>query len=137
MRLALRPDPCDLVMVRKTLAQTFGANPMSAISLPLRPGRTIREVTSPEPTKPAWDNIDPATLPEDLQKLYYAYLKAQATASDARKLFESECNEAFDVGPGNRLAFGYKFGRLSAAIVRDAPRSSASFKALTAIAKLR
>ena len=107
---------------------------MTAIPFALKP----RAVAKPEPAPAAvWNNIDPASLPEDLAKLYYAYQQAQAKASDARKLFESECNEAFDCGKGNRLAFGYKFGKLSVALVPDAPRASASAKSLTAIAKLR
>lgn len=108
---------------------------MSAIPLNLKP----RAVAAPVPaSSPVWDNIDPSTLPEDLAKLYYAFQKAQAIATEARRLFESETNEAFDSGPGNRLAFGYKFGKLSVAIVPDAPRSSAKpARALAQIAKLR
>jgi hypothetical protein len=107
---------------------------MSAISLPLRDRRPVEPAA---PSSPSWDNVDPQSLPEDLQRLYYAYRKAADAASEARKLFEAECNEAFDTGPGNRLAFGYKFGRLSVAIVRNAPRSSSSAKAITTLAKLR
>ena len=107
---------------------------MTAIPFALKP----RAAAAPAPVAaPTWNNIDPASLPEDLAKLYYAYQKAAAVASTARKLFESECNEAFDCGPGNRLAFGYKFGKLSVALVPDAPRASTSAKSLTAIAKLR
>ena len=106
---------------------------MTAMPLPLKP----RAPVAPAPSAPTWNNIDPASLPEDLAKLYYAYQQAQSAASTARKLFESECNEAFDCGPGNRLAFGYKFGKLSVALVPDAPRASASTNSLTDLAKLR
>lgn len=99
---------------------------------PLRASRT------PAPaSEPVWNNVDPASLPEDLQRHYFAYKAALDAANKARALFETECNEAFDTGPGNRLAFGYKFGRLSVAIVRDAPRVPAGAKSLTSIAKLR
>lgn len=109
---------------------------MASIPLALKP----RAVSAPAPSAPAspvWDNIDPATLPEDLAKLYYAYQKAQSIATEARRLFESETNEAFDAGPGNRLAFGYKFGKLSVAIVPDAPRISKNARILSEIAKPR
>lgn len=106
---------------------------MNAINLPLR-----NPAKAPAPkAEPVWNNIDPATLPEDLQRHYYAYKQAADLAAKARALFETEANEAFDTGPGNRLAFGYKFGRLSVAIVRDEPKTAKGALALTAIAKLR
>ncbi len=106
---------------------------MTAISLPMK-ARTPAPAT---PSAPTWDNIDPASLPEDLRKLYQAYQTAAAAASAASKLFETECNEAFDAGLGNRLAFGYKFGKLSVAIVPDAPRTTRAVLSLDRIAKPR
>lgn len=111
----------------------FGETAMTAIPLPTR----AREVKPAPASAPTWDNIDPETLPEDILRHYRAYQKAQAEATAARKLFEEECNLAFDSGPGNRLAFGYKFGKLSVAIVRDAPRASASAKSLASLVKPR
>ena len=110
---------------------------MTAIPLPSRPRAIPTPQAAPTPSAPTWDNIDPETLPEDILRHYRAYQVAASAASSARKLFESECNLAFDSGPGNRLAFGYKFGRLSVAIVRDAPRSSLSARNLSSIAKPR
>ena len=110
---------------------------MTALPLPMRPREVKPASTTQATSSPTWDNIDPETLPEDILRHYRAYQLAQASASEARKLFESECNLAFDSGPGNRLAFGYKFGRLSVAIVKDAPRSSSSAKPLSALARPR
>ncbi len=107
---------------------------MTTLNIPLRANRTPAPAPASDPT---WQNIDPASLPEDLQRHYYAYKAAQDAASKARVLFETECNEAFDVGTGNRLAFGYKFGRLSVAIVRDAPRTPKGLASITALAKPR
>jgi hypothetical protein len=107
---------------------------MTAINLPLRAGRTPAKAEASEPT---WQNYDPATLPEDLQRHYYAYRQAADSAKKARDLFESECNEAFDVGAGNRMAFGYKFGRLSIAIVRDAPRTPKGLASIATLARPR
>ena len=110
-------------------------NPMINSPLPLRANRTsvaaekVRDVT--------WQNVDPQTLPEDIAAHYYAYKKAFELAETARRLFEEEANEAFDVGATNKLAFGYRFGRLSVAIV---PKSSPSAKgavSLASIAKAR
>jgi hypothetical protein len=107
---------------------------MTAINIPLRAGRTPAAAPASDPT---WQNIDPASLPEDLQRHYYAYKQALDAANKARALFESECNEAFDVGAGNRLAFGYKFGRLSVAIVRDAPRTPKGLASIASLARPR
>jgi len=107
---------------------------LASIPLPLKARAPKSE---PTPSAPSWDNIDPQSLPEDLAKLYYAYRKAADAANEARKLFEEEANEAFDSGPGNRLAFGYKFGKLSVAIVRDAPRTSRPARSLSDVARLR
>ena len=107
----------------------FGKNAMTALNIPLRANHT--------PADPTWQNIDPASLPEDLRLHYDAYKAAQDAASKARVLFESECNLAFDVGSGNRLAFGYKFGRLSVAIVRDAPRTLKGLASIASLAKPR
>ena len=107
---------------------------MTALNIPLRANRTPAAAPASDPT---WQNIDPASLPEDLQRHYYAYKQALDLANKARTLFETECNEAFDVGTGNRLAFGYKFGRLSVAIVRDAPRTPKGLASIASLAKPR
>ena len=74
--------------------------------LALKPNRQpVAE--APKSPDPAWQNIDPATLPEDLARLYYAYKTALDTANKARAKFEEECNEAFDTGPGNVLMDGW------------------------------
>lgn len=111
-------------------------------SLPLRANRRpVAPAPAPAapsaPSAPVWNSIDPATLPEDLAALYFAYRQAADLATKARQLFESECNEAFDVGATNRLAFGYKFGKLSAAIVPKAAPASRSALSLSSLGKLR
>ncbi len=109
--------------------------------LPLRAGRKPTPAPAAAPAAPTsadWIAIDPATLPEDIASLYFEYRKAHAVAETARKLFETEANEAFDVGATNRLAFGYRFGKLSAAIVPKAnPRASTSARSLADLGKLR
>lgn len=104
-------------------------------TLPLKANRT--PVAKAPPAEPVWVSIDPATLPEDLQLLYYDYRKAYDIAETARKLWEEEANEAFDVGADNCLKFGYKFGRLSAAICPKRRSAGAGAQPLTALAKAR
>ncbi len=105
---------------------------MTAFALPLRADRKPAA-----PTEPTWQNIDPASLPEDIQRHYFAYKAALDAANKARALFESEANEAFDVGATNRLAFGYTFGRLSVAIVPKASAKPSGLTSISALAKLR
>ena len=97
------------------------------------PAKT-REVTKTE-TKATWNDIDPQSLPEDLARHYYAFRKAEAAAREAWKLFTSEANEAFDAGPGNKLAFGNNYGKLSVAIVPASAPTSRNAVALSSLVK--
>ena len=112
----------------------------------LRPARTIRPAAAPapapkpapEPTGADWQTIDITSLPEDIAEHYYAYRQALDHANKLRQVFEDEANEAFDVGSTNKLAFGYKFGKLSGAIVpKSRPSSGRSAINLTSLAKPR
>ena len=107
---------------------------MSDLSLALRANRTP---AAPKSDAASWQSLDPATLPEDLAKLYFTYRQAFDAAEKARKLFEEETNEAYDVGATNKLAFGYRFGKLSVAIVPKAAPASRSAVSLASIAKAR
>lgn len=104
--------------------------------LPIKANRTPAPAKA-APAEPVWISIDPATMPEDLQRLYFAYRKAYDLAESARKLWEEEANEAFDVGADNCLKFGYKFGRLSAAICPKRRAVGRDAQPLTALAKAR
>ncbi len=77
-----------------------------------------------------WQNIDPASLPEDLAKHYAAYKAAYAEMKSARETFEEEMREALrsQTPRGKRIVFGYNFGKLSIACVEDdaKPASTAS-----------
>ena len=114
-------------------------------SFPLRSARVIRAPAAPLAPAPApapasdpiWQRLDTDSLPEDLRQHYYAYRKALDHANQLRAVFEEETNEAFDVGATNKLAFGYKFGQLSVAIVPKAGRSAKGAVALGALARPR
>jgi len=102
-------------------------------TLPLRANRVPSAPAKAPTSDPVWVNIDPDTMPEDIRGHYYAYRQAFDHAEQLRKLFESEANEAFDVGATNMLKFGYKFGRCSAAIV---PRRSSAGSSAVSLASL-
>lgn len=105
-------------------------------------GRILQSLASAPAPKPApakeadWVNIDTASLAPHIQQALEAYRKAQALASEARKSFEDAMTLAIDPLDGERVIFGYRFGKLSLAIVpADKPRTAkgaidlAAFKA--------
>jgi hypothetical protein len=80
-----------------------------------------------EDTKVEWTNLDVESLSDDLRDEYYAYRKAMDSANKLRMAFEASMEIANDAEherltgksfPDHlRLAFGYKFGKISVAIV--------------------
>ena len=87
-------------------------------------GRILQAVTKPaEPAKPAtkteieWTQLDPDSLSPDLRRAYDAYRQAAKAAAVLRTEFEARMTVAIDPLDGEKLAFGYKFGKLSLAIV--------------------
>lgn len=75
-----------------------------------------------------WVELDPATLPEQAKKLYQAYKDAYKVVTQNREAFETVMQAG--VPEGSRIVFGYRFGKLSAAIVPD-DRKPAKAKATT------
>jgi hypothetical protein len=76
-------------------------------------------------TKPAtaktpdtdWQSLDVDTLDNTLQAAYFTYRKAQDHANTQRKAFEALMSTKIELPAHLSLAFGYKFGKLSVAIV--------------------
>jgi hypothetical protein len=66
-----------------------------------------------------WVNIDVAALPEDMREAYETYKVAQRQAAALREAFETLVSKSMDIPAGQRMVFGYRFGKLSAAIVED------------------
>ena len=66
-----------------------------------------------------WFNIDTDSLSEGQQAAYAAYKVAQRQAARLREAFEASVQDALAVPEGKRVVFGYRFGRLSAALVED------------------
>jgi len=66
-----------------------------------------------------WSTIDPETLPTHVQSLYLDYKQAYQVAKANRKQFEAAMSTAASLPAGQRMVFGYNFGKLSVAIVKD------------------
>lgn len=66
-----------------------------------------------------WVEIDPTTLVVELAVKYETYKDAQRKAAELRTEFESAMNDAAELPEGKKMVFGYRFGKLSAAIVDD------------------
>lgn len=85
---------------------------------------------TPNPSAVDWQSLDVETLSSDLQSLYFAYRKAQDHANTQRKAFELAMNTKLELPAHLTLAFGYKFAKLSVAIV-PAKRPSTGRAALS------
>lgn len=70
-------------------------------------------------TETTWVNIDLDTLGADVRQAYEAYKVAQRQAAALRQAFEDMARATTPVAQGKRIVFGYKFGKLSAALVED------------------
>ena len=66
-----------------------------------------------------WVEIDPTTLEAKLNAAYETYKDAQRKAAELRSAFEEAMNEAAELPEGKKMVFGYRFGKLSAAIIED------------------
>lgn len=79
------------------------------------------QAKTPAPTKPEtkveWQTFDIDTLSDDLKAQYYDYRRAQDAANKLRLAFEKSMNDKVELPSHLALAFGYKFGKLSVALV--------------------
>ncbi len=69
--------------------------------------------------KADWRNVDVDTLTSELQAHYELYREANRQAQSAREAFEKAFISAVPTPRGQRLAFGYRFGKLSIAVIPD------------------
>ena len=88
---------------------------LSAITKP------IVEAAKPAPKEIEWTQLDPDSLSADLRKAYEEYRTAAKAAATLRTAFEARLTNAIDPLDGEKVAFGYKFGKLSIAIVPNIP----------------
>jgi hypothetical protein len=64
-----------------------------------------------------WVEVDVASLGDAAGKAYETYKTAQRAAAELRVKFEGLVNEQAALPEGRKMVFGYRFGKLSAAIV--------------------
>jgi hypothetical protein len=76
---------------------------------------TTREAKSAK-AQLAWKEVDPETLQSEAASAYNDYKSIRAEAKVAREKFEKLFTEAAGVPSTHRLAFSYRFGKLSLAI---------------------
>lgn len=70
-------------------------------------------------TEAVWQDIDVATLSVEMQTAYSEYKDAQRKAAELRTAFEASVTAVLNIPNGKRMVFGYRFGKLSAALVED------------------
>lgn len=75
-----------------------------------------------------WRNVDTDTLTDELQAHYELYREANRQAQSAREAFERAFMTAVPCPRGQRLAFGYRFGKLSIAVIPDDRKASPTTK---------
>lgn len=81
-----------------------------------------------------WITIDIGTLDTAMQNFYQNYKDAYKAMKDRREEFETEMNERASLPQGQRMIFGYNFGKLSVAVVEDdrkAPKAKAATLSLS------
>lgn len=70
-------------------------------------------------TDAVWTEINPDTLPTEINAAYARYKEMYREMKAQRTEFENSLSSAANVPEGKRLVFGYNFGKLSVAIVDD------------------
>lgn len=70
-------------------------------------------------TKANWQDINVASLAEKAQMAYSEYKDAQRKAAMLRTEFETLVTASLELPVGRKMVFGYRFGKLSAALVAD------------------
>lgn len=81
-----------------------------------------------------WNDLDVADFSEATQAAYEVYKVAQREAAKLRQAFEQAAQGEMAPPEGMRVAFGYRFGKLSAALVAD-ERKPAKAKAKMGLAE--
>lgn len=85
--------------------------------------KPIVETAKPAPKELEWTQLDPSTLSPELCAKYDAYRDAARDAAALREAFERAMTVAIDPLEGEKVVFGYRFGKLSLAIApADKPR---------------
>lgn len=93
--------------------------------------RATQEMTMAKTQSEAqWQEIDVDTLSDGLRTAYEVYKEAAREAAKLRTEFEAQMNaELAEALPqGTKCVFGYRFGKLSMAVVKDEAKPKAQGK---------
>ena len=86
-----------------------------------------------KPAEPVWTQIDTETLNATATAALAKLRAANEAARSAREAFEAIITDLIDPADGERVIFGYRFGKLSLAIVpADKPKAKTSAISLDA-----
>lgn len=101
-------------------------NPIGGILQPVSNPADRILGSNPMATELSWRNLDLDQLTASQRKAYDAYKSAARTAAELREAFEANMNSSLGFGPDSaqRLAFGYKFGKLSVAVAPNDRKAS-------------
>lgn len=108
----------------------FWYNQNRAALMPRQQGTMIMAKDS----NAVWVTINLDTLTSDQRKAYETYKVAQRAAAEMREAFETLMRDATQVPKGMKLAFGYRFGQLSTALVVDDSKPKGQPKAAVSLA---
>lgn len=72
-----------------------------------------------------WREVSPDLLTANARAKYDAYKAAARAAAEAKADFESEFAAIVPLPAGKRYGFGYRFGKLSVAILEGEPAKAA------------
>lgn len=77
-----------------------------------------------------WQDIDISTMPANIREAYEAFKVQQRKAAELRVEFENALNAHVKpaMPSGYKLIFGYRFGKLSAAMVEDEAKAKTPAK---------
>ena len=78
-----------------------------------------------------WRSLDATSLDPQSQKLYAKLKAAREAANEAKQAFEESVRDRADIPKGKRLVFGYKFGKLSAALADDTDKPKVDKSAIS------
>ena len=85
--------------------------------------KPIVEAAKPAPKEIEWTQLDPDPSPLTCARLTKNTAPLLKAAATLRTAFEARMTNAIDPLDGEKVAFGYKFGKLSIAIVpADRPK---------------
>jgi hypothetical protein len=125
----LPPVTADEATVREAFDEIFKAGVSSAMDDFTKWQQKSDAAAAAKPAtadKADWTEVNVASLPDAVQKLYAAKRTADKASQTAREAFEKATIAAVKPRAGKVLRFGYRFGKLSVAWVDESSEKKTS-----------